>query len=66
VLLGLWPIQFRALGRYLKDTMLAPEQLHAALTADVERAARLIETGLSTFAQLDCAASFYLGDPPEA
>ena len=48
-LLGLWPIQFQALGRYLQDTTLTPNQLHAAVTADVERAARLIETGLSGF-----------------
>ncbi len=47
-LLGLWPIQFQALGKLLDGTR-TPAQLHAAVTADVLRAARLIDTGLSTF-----------------
>ncbi len=47
-LLGLWPIQFQALGKYLDDTR-TPEQLHAAVTAHVTRAARLIDTGLGHY-----------------
>jgi AcrR family transcriptional regulator len=47
-LLGLWPIQFQALGRHLAQA-LGPELVHAAVTADVERAARLIDGGLSSF-----------------
>jgi hypothetical protein len=48
-LLGLWPIQFRALGNNL-DGCETPEQLHRAVTAHVNRAARLIDTGLGSFA----------------
>ena len=47
-LLGLWRIQFQALGRYLDGTR-TPVQLHQAVSADVHRAARLIDTGLSSF-----------------
>jgi AcrR family transcriptional regulator len=54
-LLGLWPIQFQALGRALKRG-LTPEQVHAAVTADVERAARLLDDGLSSFASLSATA----------
>jgi AcrR family transcriptional regulator len=48
-LLGLWPIQFRELGRHLDGTR-TTEQLQQAVTARVERAARLIDTGLASFA----------------
>jgi AcrR family transcriptional regulator len=48
-LLGLWRIQFRGLRRYLDGTR-TPAQVHQAVTADVHRAAQLIETGLSSFA----------------
>jgi AcrR family transcriptional regulator len=48
-LLGLWRIQFQALSRYLDGTR-TPAQVHQAVTADVHRAARLIDTGLSSFA----------------
>ena len=48
-LLGLWPIQFQALGAHLDETR-TPEQLHRAVTAQVERAARLLEGGLGSFA----------------
>ena len=48
-LLGLWPIQFQALGRHLDGTR-TPEQLHAAVSADVRRAARLLADGLGSFA----------------
>ena len=47
-LLALWPIQFQGLDTYLDDTR-TPEQLHQAVTAHVNRAARLIVTGLSSF-----------------
>ncbi|MER5790216.1 TetR family transcriptional regulator [Streptomyces sp. NPDC001980] len=47
-LLGLWPIQFRSLGKHLAGvrTSEQAERVHEAVTADVRRAARLIETGL--------------------
>jgi AcrR family transcriptional regulator len=48
-LLGLWRIQFRGLRRYL-DGARTPAQVHSAVTADVHRAAQLIDTGLSSFA----------------
>jgi AcrR family transcriptional regulator len=47
-LLGLWRVQFQALGKYLDGTR-TPAQLHQAVSADVHRAARLIDTGLSSF-----------------
>jgi AcrR family transcriptional regulator len=50
-LLGLWRVQFQALGKYLDGTR-TPAQLHQAVSADVHRAARLIDTGLSSFAAL--------------
>jgi AcrR family transcriptional regulator len=46
-LLGLWRIQFRSLSKYLDGTR-TPAQVHQAVTADVRRAARLIDSGLST------------------
>jgi AcrR family transcriptional regulator len=46
-LLGLWRIQFQSLSRYLDGTRTAA-QVHAAVTADVHRAARLIDTGLAS------------------
>jgi len=48
-LLGLWPIQFRELGKHLDGTR-TTEQLRQAVTARVDRAARLIDTGLGSFA----------------
>ena len=48
-LLGLWRIQFQGLSKYLDGTR-APSQVHQAVTADVHRAARFIDTGLSSFA----------------
>jgi AcrR family transcriptional regulator len=48
-LLGLWRVQFRALGRYLDGTR-TPAQIHQAVSADVRRAARLIGTGLNSSA----------------
>ena len=48
-LLGLWRIQFRSLSKYLDGTR-TPAQVHQAVTADVRRAARLIDAGLSSLA----------------
>ncbi len=47
-LLGLWDIQFQSLRQHL-DGSRSPVQVHEAVTADVERAARLLDTGLSSF-----------------
>jgi AcrR family transcriptional regulator len=47
-LLELWRIQFQSLGRHL-DGSRTPAQVHQAVTADVRRAARLIDAGLRTF-----------------
>jgi hypothetical protein len=48
-LLGLWRIQFRALSKYLDGTR-TPAQVHQAVSAEVNRAAQVIETGLRSFA----------------
>ena len=50
-LLGLWRVQFLSLSKYLDGTR-SPAQVHQAVTADVHRAARLIDTGLDSFALL--------------
>ena len=47
-LLGLWRIQFQGLRKYLDGTR-TPAQVHEAVTADVDRAAQLIDTGVSSF-----------------
>jgi AcrR family transcriptional regulator len=47
-LLGLWRIQFRALSKYLDGTR-TPVQVHQAVTAEVNRAAQLIDAGLRSF-----------------
>jgi AcrR family transcriptional regulator len=47
-LLGLWRIQFQSLSKYLDGTR-TPAQVHQAVTADVDSAAQLIDTGLSSF-----------------
>jgi AcrR family transcriptional regulator len=47
-LLGLWRIQFRALSKYLDGTR-TPAQVHQAVSAEVNRAAQVIETGLRSF-----------------
>ena len=41
---GLWSIQFKSLGKLL-DGARTPTQIHKAVTADVRRAARLLDTG---------------------
>jgi hypothetical protein len=48
-MLGLWRVQFLGLRRYLDGTR-TPVQVHDAVTADVHRAAVLIDTGLRSFA----------------
>ncbi|MEU1518390.1 TetR family transcriptional regulator [Streptomyces sp. NPDC005811] len=47
-LLGLWAIQFRSLGKHLDGSRTAA-RVHEAVTADVRRAAKLIDTGLASF-----------------
>jgi hypothetical protein len=47
-LLGLWRIQFRTLSKYLDGTR-TPAQVHHAVSAEVNRAARFIDTGLRSF-----------------
>ncbi|MFF4803768.1 TetR family transcriptional regulator [Streptomyces sp. NPDC001351] len=48
-LLALWSIQFRALRKHLNRTQTF-EELHDAVSADVQRAARLIDIGLNSLA----------------
>ncbi|HEY3708948.1 MAG TPA: TetR family transcriptional regulator [Amycolatopsis sp.] len=45
-LLGLWPIQFSGWARYA-DGVRTPAQIRDAVTADVRKAARLLDGGLS-------------------
>jgi AcrR family transcriptional regulator len=47
-LLGLWDVQFRSLRRHLNHTR-TPARIRKAVTADVHRAAQLIDSGLSSF-----------------
>jgi len=46
-LLGLWQIQYNSLTRHLDGTR-TPAQIHRAVSDDVARAARIIETGLAS------------------
>jgi hypothetical protein len=48
-LLGLWRVQAESLRRHLDDAA-APVGLRELVTADVARAARLVCSGLRTFA----------------
>jgi AcrR family transcriptional regulator len=48
-LLGLWHVQADSLRKHLHGSP-APAQVHELVTADVRRAARLIDTGLRSFA----------------
>jgi AcrR family transcriptional regulator len=57
-ILGLWRIQFAALRRYVADGSTALDDLRDKITADVGRAARLIDSGLWTFS----SAVFTPGD----
>lgn len=45
-LLGLWRVQFQSLRRHLATTS-DPAKLHREVAADVQRAARIIENGLT-------------------
>jgi len=54
-LLGLWRIQSQALRKHLASDR-TPAQLHEAVSAEVHRAARLIDTGLRSFAQVPATA----------
>lgn len=47
-LLGLWQVHFRSLRKHAGGTH-TPAQVREAVTADVLRAARLLDAGLSTF-----------------
>ena len=47
-LLGLWRIQFQALSKYLDGTR-TPAQVNRAVSAEVNRAAQFIDTGLRSF-----------------
>jgi AcrR family transcriptional regulator len=47
-LIGLWEVQFRGLRKYLNGSH-TPAQVHALVTEDVRRAARIIDDGLRTF-----------------
>ena len=55
-LLGLWRIQFQSLTKYLDGTR-TPAQVRQAVTADVRRAARLVDTGLSSHPAFALAGS---------
>ncbi len=48
-LLGLWRVQFHSLRLHMNATS-TPEQIHDRVTADVRRAAELINAGLATLA----------------
>ena len=48
-LLGLWRIQFQALSKDL-DGSRTPAQVHQAVSAEVNRAAQVIDRGLRSFA----------------
>jgi hypothetical protein len=55
-LLGLWRVQADSVRRHL-DRAATPALLHERVAADVQRAARLIDTGLRTFDAQDRAAA---------
>ena len=61
-LLGLWHVQFQALSKYLDGTH-TPAQVHHAVTADVLRAARLIDKGMGSFPPFS-AGAISPGDRP--
>ncbi|WP_371796830.1 hypothetical protein [Streptomyces sp. NBC_01718] len=48
-LLALWPVQFQALRRHLHRAQTS-EELHDEVSADVQRAAQLIDAGLNSLA----------------
>jgi len=63
-LLGLWRVQAESLRQHL-DGARAPAQVHELVTADVRRAARLLDTGLRSFAAPAPSAGG-LGEPSDA
>jgi len=58
-LLGLWRVQFQSLRRNLDGTR-TPAQVEQAVTADVHRAARVIDAGLASLA--DATSGARMGD----
>jgi AcrR family transcriptional regulator len=63
-LLGLWRVQALGLAKYLDGTR-TPGQVHQAVTADVHRAAQLIDTGVSSFTAFMPAADGSLDAPAD-
>ena len=61
-LLGLWRVQADSLRKHLDGTR-APDQIHELVTSDVRRAARLIDTGLRSFAAPAPPAGAVIDDP---
>jgi AcrR family transcriptional regulator len=59
-LLGLWRIQFQALSKYLDGTR-TPAQVHQAVSAEVNRAAQFIDTGLRSLASVGPSAATATG-----
>jgi len=55
-LLGLWRVQFQALRIHLVGSR-TPEQVRAAVTADVHRAAQLVDGGLASFTAFTAAGA---------
>jgi AcrR family transcriptional regulator len=51
-LVGLWDVHFRAVGKYL-DGVRTPEQVKEVVTAEVRRAAELIDSGLGSLCGWD-------------
>lgn len=49
-LLGLWHVQAESLRKHLGDGAPTPSRVREVATADVRRAARLIDSGLRSFA----------------
>ncbi len=62
-LLGLWRIHYRSLSKYLGGTR-TPAQVHQAVTADVHRAARLIDTGLASLTDCTSGLNGRRDNPP--
>ena len=67
-LLGLWSIQFQSLRRYLDGTRV-PAQVHEAVTADVRRAAHLVDAGLGLYfssatSKISADSGGTIGDEP--
>jgi AcrR family transcriptional regulator len=64
-LLGLWHVQAESLRQHL-DGSTAPARIHELVSADVRRAARLIDTGLHSFALAPPADPNHGGRPAAA